>query len=127
MFLSLLPIIIVLLLASLKQINEYERGVVYTMGRYTGMVDPGWRLIWPVFQTFRKVDIRTKAVDVPKQETITKDNVSCKMDAVIYYKVVDASKAINEVEDVFWAVCSWAQTTMRRITGQVDLDGIVKP
>ena len=125
MFLSLLPIIIVFLLVSLKQINEYERGVVYTMGRYTGMVDPGWRLIWPVFQTFRKVDIRTKAVDVPKQETITKDNVSCKMDAVIYYKVVDASKAINEVEDVFWAVSQLAQTTMRRITGQVDLDELL--
>ena len=126
MFLPILPtIIIVLILASLKQINEYERGVIYTMGRYQGMVDPGWRWVWPIFQTFRKVDIRTKAVDVPKQETITKDNVSCKMDAVIYYKVVDASKAINEVEDVFWAVSQLAQTTMRRITGQVDLDELL--
>jgi len=126
MFLPILPtIIIVLILASLKQINEYERGVIYTMGRYQGMVGPGWRLVWPIFQTFRKVDIRIKAVDVPKQETITKDNVSCKMDAVIYYKVIDASKAINEVEDVFWAVSQLAQTTMRRITGQVDLDELL--
>lgn len=126
MFLPVLPtIIIVLILASLKQINEYERGVVYTMGRYTGMVKPGWRWVWPIFQTFRKVDIRTKAVDVPKQETITKDNVSCKMDAVIYYKVVDASKAINEVEDVFWAVQQLAQTTMRRIAGEADLDKLL--
>lgn len=123
--LPFLPILIVLILVSLKQINEYERGVIYTMGRYQGMVDPGWRLVWPIFQTFRKVDIRTKAVDVPKQETITKDNVSCKMDAVIYYKVIDASKAINEVEDVFWAVSQLAQTTMRRITGQVDLDELL--
>ena len=125
MFLPLLPLLIVLVLASLKQINEYERGVIYTMGRYQGMVDPGWRWVWPIFQNFRKVDIRTKAVDVPKQETITKDNVSCKMDAVIYYKVVDSSKAINEVEDVFWAVSQLAQTTMRRITGQVDLDELL--
>jgi regulator of protease activity HflC (stomatin/prohibitin superfamily) len=125
MFLTLAPLLIVLVLASLKQINEYERGVVYTMGRYQGMVNPGWRWVWPIFQTFRKVDIRTKAVDVPKQETITKDNVSCKMDAVIYYKVVDSSKAINEVEDVFWAVSQLAQTTMRRITGQVDLDELL--
>jgi regulator of protease activity HflC (stomatin/prohibitin superfamily) len=126
MFLPILPtLIIVLILASLKQVNEYERGVVYTMGRYQGMVNPGWRIVWPIFQSFRKVDIRTKAVDVPKQETITKDNVSCKMDAVIYYKVIDASKAINEVEDVFWAVSQLAQTTMRRITGQVDLDELL--
>lgn len=123
--LPFLPILIILFLASLKQVNEYERGVIYTMGRYQGMVNPGWRLVWPVFQTFKKVDIRTKAVDVPKQETITKDNVSCKMDAVIYYKVIDASKAINEVEDVFWAVSQLAQTTMRRITGQVDLDELL--
>ncbi len=125
MFLPVIPLIVVLILASLKQVNEYERGVVYTMGRYTGMVDPGWRWVWPIFQTFRKVDIRTKAVDVPKQETITKDNVSCKMDAVIYYKVVDSSKAINEVEDVFWAVQQLAQTTMRRIAGEVDLDELL--
>lgn len=125
MLLPFLPIILILLLASLKQVNEYERGVVYTMGRYTGMIKPGWRLIWPIFQSFRKVDIRTKAVDVPKQETITKDNVSCKMNAVIYYKVVHASKAINEVENVFWAVSQLAQTTMRRITGQVDLDELL--
>ncbi len=125
MLLSFLPILIILFLASLKQINEYERGVIYTMGRYQGMVNPGWRLVWPIFQTFRKVDVRTKAVDVPKQETITKDNVSCKMDAVIYYKVVDASKAINEVEDVFWAVSQLAQTTMRRIAGQASLDELL--
>ena len=102
--LSLLPILIILILASLKQVNEYERGVVYTMGKFTGIVGPGWRIVWPIFQTFKKVDIRTKAVDVPKQETITKDNVSCKMNAVIYYKVTDAGKAINEVKDVYWAV-----------------------
>lgn len=116
---------IFLLLVSLKQINEYERGVLYTMGRFTGLLNPGWQIVWPVFQMYRKVDIRTKAIDVPKQETITKDNVSCKMNAVIYFKVKDAGKAINEVEDFYWAVSQLAQTTMRRIAGEVSLDELL--
>lgn len=120
----ILPII-VLILASLRQINEYERGVVYYMGKFQGIYHPGWRLIIPIFQSMQKVDIRTKAVDVPKQETITKDNVSCKMNAVIYYKVMDAGKAINEVENVFWAVSQLAQTTMRRVAGEVTLDELL--
>jgi regulator of protease activity HflC (stomatin/prohibitin superfamily) len=115
----------VVLLSSLKQINEYERGVVFTMGRFTGLIGPGWKFVLPIFQSFRKVDIRTKAVDVPKQETITKDNVSCKMNAVIYYKVTDAGKAIIQVENVFWAVSQLAQTTMRRIAGEVTLDELL--
>ncbi len=114
-----------LILISLKQINEYERGVVYTMGRYTGMVGPGWRIVWPIFQTFTKIDIRTKAVDVPKQEVITKDNVSCKMNAVIYYKVADPAKAINEVENAYYAVSQLAQTTMRRVAGEATLDELL--
>jgi len=121
----LLTLVVTLVLVSLKQINEYERGVIYTMGRFTGIVEPGWRLVWPIFQTFRKVDIRTKAVDVPKQETITKDNVSCKTNAVIYYKIADAGKTINEVEDVYYAVSQLAQTTMRRIIGEVTLDELL--
>jgi len=121
----LVVLVVILILASLKQINEYERGVVYTMGRFTGIINPGWRLIWPIFRRLRKVDIRTKAVDVPKQETITKDNVSCKTNAVIYYKIADAGKSINEVEDVFYAVSQLAQTTMRRIIGEVTLDELL--
>ncbi len=121
----LLIILVVLILISLRQVNEYERGVVYTMGRFTGVVGAGWRLIIPVFQSMQKVDVRTKAVDVPKQETITKDNVSCKMNAVIYYKVSDAAKAVNEVESVFWAVSQLAQTTMRRVAGEASLDELL--
>lgn len=117
--------VIILILISLKQINEYERGVIYTMGRFSGVVNPGWRIVWPIFQSFVKIDIRTKAVDVPKQETITRDNVSSKMNAVIYYKVVDANKAINEVENVFWAVSQLAQTTMRRVAGEATLDELL--
>lgn len=121
----LIGLIIFIILISLKQIYHYERGVIYTMGRFTGVVGAGWRIVIPVFQSFQKVDIRTKAVDVPKQETITKDNVSCKMNAVIYYKVRDAAKAINEVENVFWAVSQLAQTTMRRIAGEATLDELL--
>lgn len=125
-FLVFLAIIFLLIIISLKQINEYERGVVYTMGKYSGIIEPGWKIVIPIFQTFFKVDMRTKAVDVPKQETITKDNVSCKMNAVIYYKVRDAAKTINEVEDVYWAVSQLAQTTMRRIAGEADLDELLQ-
>lgn len=115
----------IVILSFLRQVNEYERGVVYTMGRYTGIFGAGWHVIWPIFQRMVKVDVRTKAVDVPKQDTITKDNVSCKMNAVIYYKINDAGKAVNEVENVFWAVSQLAQTTMRRIVGEVTLDELL--
>ena len=125
LFIPLLIVIVFIVLISLKQINEYERGVIYTMGRFSGVVQPGWRFVWPIFQSFVKVDIRTKAVDVPKQETITKDNVSCKMNAVIYYKVSEAEKAVNEVENVFWAVSQLAQTTMRRVAGEATLDELL--
>lgn len=125
MFFPLVIFLLILLVSSLKQINEYERGVVFTMGRFSGIIGPGWKFVIPVFQSFRKVDIRTKAVDVPKQETITKDNVSCKMNAVIYYKVSDAGKAVIEVENVFSAVSQMAQTTMRRVAGEATLDELL--
>lgn len=125
LLLPLFIIVLMLILSSLKQIYEYERGVVYTMGRFEGIINPGWRFIWPILQTFKKVDIRTRAVDVPKQDTITRDNVSCMMNAVIYYKIVDPAKSINEVENVFWAVSQLAQTTMRRIVGEVTLDELL--
>ena len=117
--------IIFIILISLKQVNEYERGVVYTMGRFSYILNPGWRFIVPIFQSFIKVDIRIKASDVPKQDTITKDNVSCKMNAVIYYKVENPAKTINEVEDVTYAVSQLAQTTMRRVASEATLDELL--
>ena len=120
----LIPFLI-LLLASIKQVNQYERGIKFTFGRYSNMMDPGWRVVWPIFQSYQKVDIRTKAVEVPEQEAITKDNVSTKISAVIYYKVQDSSKAILEVEDFFWAINQLAQTTMRNVVGEVDLDKLL--
>src|SRR3990167_4061215 len=89
--------VIILLLARLRHINQYERGAKVTMGRYTGIMEPCWRLVIPVFQSYRKVDMRVKAVDVPDQKAITRDNVSVTVNAVIYYKVSDANKAIIEV------------------------------
>lgn len=119
-------IIIILLLSSIRVINQYERGVTFTFGKYTKTKEPGWRLIIPIFQSMRKVDIRVKAVDVPDQEAITLDNISIGINAVIYYKVKDASKAVIEVENFYYAVSQLAQTTMRNIVGRVDLDTLLK-
>ena len=118
-------IILVLFLTSIKQIDEYERGVKFTTGKFSKMMNPGWRLVFPVFQSYKKVDIRTKAVDVPEQEAITKDNVSVKINAVLYYKVFDASKAILAVENFRYAVSQLAQTTMRNAVGAVSLDELL--
>lgn len=121
----LLVILFFIILPSIKQIDQYERGVKFTFGKYTGIMLPGWRLVIPVFQTYKKVDIRTKVVDVPEQDAITKDNVSVKINAVVYYKLFDASKAIIEVENYFYAVSQLAQTTMRNIVGTVTLDQLL--
>lgn len=121
----ILLVIIVLIVAMLKQVNQYERGVVFTMGRYAYVMNPGWRLLIPIFQSFRKVDIRIKAVDVPDQKAITRDNVSVMVNAVIYYKVLAAEKAIIEVENFQYAITQYAQTTMRNIVGEVSLDELL--
>lgn len=121
-----ISILIFALIICIKQINQYERGVKFTLGRFTRELQPGWRFIIPVFQGLTKVDVRTKAVDVPDQEAITLDNISMNINAVIYYKVKDAAKAIIEVEDYYYAISQLAQTTMRNIVGTVDLDTLLK-
>lgn len=121
----LLTVLAALILVSIRQVNQYQRGVRFTFGRYTGMVNPGWRLVWPIIQSMQKVDIRTKAVDVPFQEAITRDNVSAKINAVIYYKVSDAAKAVLEVERFQYAVSQLAQTTMRNVCGEMELDELL--
>lgn len=112
-------------LSGLKQINQYERGVQFTMGRYSGIMEPGWRFLWPIFQTYKKVDMRVKAVDVPDQKAITRDNVPVMVNAVIYYKVSMAEKAVIEVENFYYAISQYAQTTMRNIVGEVTLDELL--
>lgn len=118
-------IVFLLIVSSIRQINQYERGVRFTFGKFTDIMEPGWRMVWPIVQTYQKVDVRTKAVDVPDQNAITKDNVSVKVNAVIYYKVSDANKAIIEVEDFRYAISQYAQTTMRNIVGEVTLDELL--
>ncbi|MFA7302486.1 MAG: slipin family protein [Candidatus Paceibacterota bacterium] len=125
LILYLIIVFVVLLLGSIRQINQYERGVKFTFGKFSSIMEPGWRIVWPVVQTYQKVDIRTKAVDVPDQNAITRDNVSVRVNAVIYYKVNDANKAIIEVEDFKYAISQYAQTTMRNIVGEVTLDELL--
>lgn len=120
-----LLIVIGLLVVLIQEVKQYERGVVLTMGKFTGLRNPGWSIIIPVFQTMEKVDLRVKAVDVPDQKVITRDNVSASINAVIYYKVSDAAKAVLEVEDFRYAVSQLAQTTMRNIVGSAELDAVL--
>lgn len=122
---TILVTIVFIILISIKQINQYENGVKFKLGKYDGLMKPGWRLIWPIFFFYKKVDLRVKAVDVPNQEAITKDNISVSVNAVIYYKVREANKAILEVEDFYYAISQLAQTTMRDAVGQVDLDELL--
>lgn len=112
-------------LTSIKQIDQYERGIKFTKGKFDSIMEPGWNFVMPIFQSYKKVDIRTKAVDVPSQEAITRDNVSIKINAVIYYKIFDASKAVLEVENYYYAVGQLAQTTMRNVVGSVSLDELL--
>ncbi len=118
-------LIIVLAVIFLRQINQYERGILLTMGRYSGMKEAGWRIIIPIFQRLIKVDTRIKAVDVPDQKAITRDNVSVGVNAVIYYRVMNPEKAVLEVENFFFAVSQLAQTTMRNVVGEVELDQLL--
>src|SRR3989338_5002 len=122
---SLAILAVIVLFAVIRQVNQYERGVMFLMGRFTGIKEPGWRIVIPVFQQLRKVDMRVKAVDVPEQKAITKDNISVGVNAVIYYKVADASKVILEVEDFIYAMRQLAQTTMRNAVGEVELDELL--
>ena len=121
----LLVIILIIILRSIVQVNEYERGIKFNLGKFSSIMKPGWNLVLPIFQSYKKVDIRTKAVDVPEQDAITKDNVSVRINAVIYYKIFDASKAILEVENFYFAVSQLAQTTMRNAVGSVSLDELL--
>ena len=115
----------VIILSSIRQVNEYERGVLFQLGKFKKILNPGWNIVLPIIQSFQKVDIRTKAVDVPEQDAITKDNVSIRINAVIYYKVFDASKALIAVQNYQYAVGQLAQTTMRNAVGAISLDELL--
>ena len=122
----LFGIVIFVVLISIRQVEQYERGVKFMLGKYIGTKDPGWRIVLPVIQSMRKVDIRTKTVDVPEQETITKDNIPVGINAVIYYKITAAEKAVLEVENYDYAISQLAQVTMRNAIGVVSLDELLR-
>ena len=125
MIFGILAFILFIILISIRQISEYERGIKFRFGKFKKIMNPGWNLVLPIIESYKKVDIRTKAVDVPEQDAITRDNVSIRINAVIYYKVFDASKAILAVERYQYAVGQLAQTTMRNAVGAVSLDELL--
>ncbi|HEX7484027.1 MAG TPA: slipin family protein [Candidatus Saccharimonadales bacterium] len=121
----LLIVVAIFILSGLKIINQYERGVVLTLGRYTGLRQPGLRVVIPIFQRLIKVDIRSTPIDVPKQEIITKDNVTVGVDAVVYLRVIEASRAVLETTNYVYATSQFAQAALRDVTGNADLDELL--
>jgi regulator of protease activity HflC (stomatin/prohibitin superfamily) len=120
-----LVVLVVVLFSSLKVLNEYERGVMFTLGRFSGIKGPGLILVWPVVQQMRKVDLRVIVLNVPKQDVITRDNVSVKVNAVVYFRVVDPGRAIVQVANPFEATSQVAQTTLRSVLGQHEMDDLL--
>lgn len=121
----LLIAVLVLILSGIKIINQYERGVVLTLGRFTGIRQPGLRIVIPIFQKLLRVDVRSTPIDVPKQEIITKDNVTVGVDAVVYLRVIEASKAMLETTNYIYATSQFAQAALRDVTGNADLDELL--
>ncbi len=117
--------ILVVLIASIKVLPEYQRGVVLTLGRYTGTKGPGLMILIPVVQTMVRVDLRVGVMDVPPQDVISRDNVSVRVNAVVYYRVVDSDKAVLQVADFYQATSQLAQTRLRSVLGQHELDDIL--
>ena len=122
---AVLILIVVLLFSAINVLNEYERAVVFTLGRFTGIKGPGLVLIYPVVQRMRKVDLRVIVLSVPKQDVITRDNVSVKVNAVVYFRIVDPGKAIIQVANAFDATSQVAQTTLRSVVGQHEMDDLL--
>ncbi|MBU2476210.1 slipin family protein [Candidatus Micrarchaeota archaeon] len=125
LFFFLIPVLIILFFASIKIINQYERGVKFTLGKYSGIMGPGLNILIPIFQTYRKLDIRIKTVDIPKQEVMTKDNVPVRVNAVVYFEVKDPEKAVLNIQDYIYAVAQYSQTALRDIIGNKSLDEVL--
>jgi len=115
----------ILIFSALNVLNEYERAVVFTVGRFKGIKGPGLVLIFPIVQKMRRVDLRVIVLNVPKQDVITRDNVSVKVNAVVYFRIVDPGKAIIQVANAFDATSQVAQTTLRSVVGQHEMDDLL--
>lgn len=121
----LIIVVLIFVLSGIKVINQYERGVVLTLGRFTGIREPGLRVVVPIFQRIIKVDVRSTPIDVPKQEIITKDNVTVGVDAVVYLRVIDSGKAVLETTNYIYATSQFAQAALRDVTGNADMDELL--
>ncbi len=121
----LIFVLLFLALFSVKIINQYERGVKFTLGRFSNVMQPGLNFVIPLFQSFERLDVRTIVIDIPKQDTMTKDNVSVEINAVIYYRIIDPQSAIINVEDYAYATTQIAQTSLREVVGEIPLDDLL--
>ena len=121
----LLIVAIVIAIASIKVVDQYQRGVVLTLGKFSGIREPGLRFVVPVIQRMIMVDIRSTPIDVPKQEIITKDNVTAGVDAIVYFRVIDAPKAVLETTNYVYATSQFAQAALRDVTGNFELDDLL--
>ena len=125
LILVFLVAIVVYVLSGLKVINQYEKGIVLNLGKFNGLKEPGLRVVFPFLQKMIKVDVRSTPVDVPSQEVITKDNVTIKVDAVVYFRVVDAAKAVLETNNFIYATSQFAQAALRDVIGNAELDELL--
>lgn len=123
--LFIIALVVIFVLSGIKIVNQYERGVVLTLGKFTGIRQPGLRIVVPIFQRIIKVDVRSTPIDVPKQEIITKDNVTIGVDAVVYLRVIDAGKAVLETTNYIYATSQFAQAALRDVTGNADMDELL--
>lgn len=121
----LLIIIVFLILSGLKIINQYQQGVILTLGRFSGVRKPGLRVVIPFIQQMIRVDMRSTPIDVPKQEVITRDNVTVNVDAVVYFRVINAPKAVLETTNYIYATSQFAQAALRDVAGNVDMDDLL--
>jgi regulator of protease activity HflC (stomatin/prohibitin superfamily) len=121
----LFVIVVVYLIASVNVLNEWERGVVFTLGKFAGVREPGLQFIFPPFQTMQRISLRVVVLDVPPQDIITRDNVSVKVNAVVYYQVLEPSKAVLKVDNYYYATSQLAQTTLRGVLGKMEMDDLL--
>lgn len=125
LLITLIVIILIFILSGMKVINQYQRGVVLTLGKYSGTRNPGFQIVIPIFQRLIRVDIRTNTIDIPKQEVITQDNVTVNVDAVVYFNVLDPSKAVLSVANYVYATSQFAQAALRDVSGNIELDSLL--
>jgi regulator of protease activity HflC (stomatin/prohibitin superfamily) len=126
LFWTVVIIVGIFILSGLKVVNQYQRGIVLTLGKFTGVRQPGLRVIVPIFQKMSRVDVRSTPIDVPKQEIITKDNVTAGIDAIVYFRVVDPAKAVLETTNYVYATSQFAQAALRDVTGNFELDELLQ-